>query len=166
MGAFIPERPRSRGRIWTLVFVLNLIVPLFFGWMLTADSGRFGMAAGIGLLWYLGYRACGQNDWWGRALVRGGFLVALTQLFPLLQIWAGVVGVGIASALGPLVMADTHIGGTIHTGLGGLIATVLTGLSLMGVAAFCGAITVWLTSRRAQTSPAHGSVLYDRQLDG
>ncbi len=166
MGAFIPEKPRSRRRIWTLVFALNLIVPLFFGWMMTADGGRFGMAAGIGLLWYLGDRACGWTDGWGRALVSGGFVVALSQLFPLLQIWAGIVGTGIATALERVTSGEPRVGGTLHTELGGLIATGVTGLCLMGVAAFCGGIGVWLTSRRSRVTPQRGSLLYDRQLDG
>ncbi len=155
----------ERQFLWPVALAINLIVPVMFGLLVTEHGGRIGMVAGIVLLWYLGHRICVINDALGRALVVGGFIVATTQLIPVLQFVSGIVSVGSVVALRLGTAADDeHSEGM--TELGGLIATVMTGLALMAVAALCGAIVGWLTAGRLRSKPVSGSHLHDRQLDG
>ena len=147
---------------------MNLIVPGFLGLLVTGLGGRIGMGAAIGLLWYLGHRICGLSDKCGRALVRGSFIVAAMQLFPILQMASGIVSMGIVQllGLGSFTPDDDDPSPTGVTELGGLVAAGLTGLTLMGVAACCGAILAWLTAERPRVRLVPGSPLYDRHLDG
>jgi hypothetical protein len=162
MDGFIPGKSLSRRGTWTPVFALNLMVPLFFGWMVTQEGGRIGMGAGIALLWYLGYCLFGLSEACGRALVIGGVLVAVVQFCPILHILAGLASVGLADALWHGSFADMRI----NTEIGGFIATLVMGLLMMGVAAVIGAIGSLMFPGQPRVSPAPASHLYDRQLDG
>ena len=165
MDDFTPRTADRWRRWWPLALALNLIVPLMFGLPMTDHGGRIGMVAAIGLLWYLGHRICGASDAFGRALVIGSFLVAATQFLPVLQFFSGIVSVAIARALGQGSPGNDEWAAGLSE-LGGLIATGFTGLTLMGAAAFCGAIVSGLTTRRPHVRLMPGSELYDRQLDG
>src|ERR1700723_1068513 len=90
-----PRTARSWQRLWLCAFALNLIVPGFFWLLMAGLGGRIGMGGGIGLLWYLGHRICGLSVASGRALVRGGFIIAAMQLCPILQIFTGIMSMGI-----------------------------------------------------------------------
>lgn len=162
MDEFIPEENPSRLGMWSIAFASNLIVPLLIGWTVTQEGGRIGMGAGIGLLWYLGYRVCVASDWCGRALVIGGILVAATQFCPILQIFTGIMSVGFANHVWPGSFADMGI----RTELSGLIATLSMGLMMMGVAAVIGTIGNLLVPARSWVSPSPTPHLYDRQVDG
>jgi hypothetical protein len=162
MDEFSPEKAPSRLGMWSIAFASNLVVPLLIGWMVTQQGGRIGMVAGIGLLWYLGYRVCVASDGCGRALVIGGILVAATQFCPILPVFAGLMGLGVAERLWP----ESFVNMGTKTELGGFIATVVMGLVMMGVAAVIGSIANVLFPRRPRVSPAPASHLYDRQLDG
>jgi hypothetical protein len=168
MDDMTPSTARSRQLLWLCAFALNLIVPGSLGLAMTSLGGRIGMGAAILLLWYLGHRICVMNDATGRALVLGSFIVAAMQLFPILQIIAGIMGMAAAKALGlgDFSVDDDDISPPGVTELGGLIAAGLTGLTLMGVAACCGAILGWLTAERPRVRLVPGSALYDRHLDG
>jgi hypothetical protein len=161
MDDVMPRKSQPRQVWWALVFGLNLIVSLFFGWMVTAEGGRIGMAAGVALLWYLGHRLCAISDPFGRALVAGGFVVALTQLFPIAHIFVGIVSVGIAQSL----LHEPDSGSSIHSPIAGLIATGSMGVIMMTVAACLGAIGSLMFARRRSAVPAQVPGLYDRQLD-
>jgi hypothetical protein len=164
MDKFIPEKPPSRRGRWTMIFGLNLVVPLYFGDLVTIDGGRIGMAAGIGLLWSLGYRLSGMSDAWGRALLIGGTVVAATQLLPILQIFVGLVSVSLAGAQFRVPVSYMRVKGEI----GGFIATFSMGLIMMSGAALVGAIGSAMFPRRpgAEPGPAPAGPLFDRQLDG
>jgi hypothetical protein len=144
--------------LWALAFGLNLVVPLVFGWTMTSEGGRFGMAAAVGVLWYLGHRLCEESEECSHTLPIGGFIFAATQVCPILQISSGVLSVGIAIALGQGSDSDWGPPG-IRTESGGPIATGLTGLTLIGAAAIRGAIVVRLTDRRPVVRLVPGSQL-------
>ncbi len=75
---------------WTLVFVANLPVPLLGSWGAVLHGYACGVFGGIAMLYLLGAAVCGLRWRVGRSLVGGGALVALTQLFPLLQVFSGI----------------------------------------------------------------------------
>ncbi|KAJ3058971.1 hypothetical protein HK102_010226 [Quaeritorhiza haematococci] len=76
-------------RAWTVVVAANLPVPLYFGIMVTSASGRLGMACGVLLIYWLGRRACHVAREAMVAVIYGGWAVAASQFFPVLQIAAG-----------------------------------------------------------------------------
>jgi hypothetical protein len=154
--------------MWLCAFTSNLIVPVLFGLLMTRLGGRIGMGAAIALLWYLGHRICGLSVASGRALVIGGFIIAAMQCFPILQIVAGAMSMGLVRVLGlgDFSVDDDDPFPSGLTELGGLVAAGLTGLTLMGLAACCGAIVAWLNAERPRVRLLPGSALYDRHVDG
>jgi hypothetical protein len=168
MDDVTPSKAPSWQRQWLCAYALNLIVPGCLGLAVTGLGGRIGMGAAILLLWYLGHRICGLSVASGRTLVLGSFIVAAMQLFPILQTLAGVLSMAVVRVLGlgAFSVDDDDPFPPGMTELGGLIAAGLTGLTLMGMAACCGAILGWLTAERPRVRLVPGSALYDRQLDG
>jgi hypothetical protein len=79
--------------MWTVVFALNLPVPLFFGWDMTHLGGRIGLAVAVVAGWAAGMFICYQTHQLGVVLVRGGAWVAASQFVPVLQLGAGIVGI-------------------------------------------------------------------------
>jgi hypothetical protein len=132
---------------WVIVFLLNLVTPLLFGWSRTESSGRIGMLIAAFLLLALGYGACGTARGIARPLVAGGILVAISQFFPLIQIIAGLIGMGIGSAAGQVDGRGDIGPGFVRTETGGFLVTLVTGGLLMTAALVAGAflriITPW-----------------------
>lgn len=132
---------------WVAVFAANLIVPLLFGWGMAGPRGRSGLVAAAALILGLGSGLCYYRRDLAAPLVVGATLVALTQLFPLLQILAGVVGVGIVRSLG--LMGGGGDGPPQILGpLGGFVVTLVTGGILIAVSAGAGLFLRFFTPAR------------------
>jgi hypothetical protein len=125
---------------WSAVYGLNLILPLLYGWSMTNDGGRVGMFAMIAMLYAFGIWACRSNRSLGIVLTVGGGIVALTQLFPAPQIFAGMIGTSIANRIEGVAKAPDDVTEDINTVLGGVIATGMTGGLLILLALVLGAI--------------------------
>jgi hypothetical protein len=79
-----------------------------------------------------GHLACRIGPGIAFALVVGGFLVALTQFFPLLHIVVGSLSLYVVSVRGnPPEVSQPY---TLHSEVGGFIATALTGLFFVSLA--------------------------------
>ncbi len=129
-----PESGVRRRRIaWAVVFAANLVTPIFFSWYITSEHGRVGMLAAIGLLWLLGHYGCGKSQDHSRTLIVGGACVALSQFFPLLQMFAGLASLSVVNVLGQMPTVG-EMPSTPPTELGGFLATTLTGCLLIAVA--------------------------------
>lgn len=126
-------RPLWRG--WAPVFLLNMIVPLLYGLSMTHGFGRLGMFAAVPVLFALGGWVCACQPKFRRALIRGGVLVALSQLLPVLQIVAGLVAMDLTAMLGQAQAAVVRPPEVVSAP-GGFLMTMFTGLLLM-CAAFC-----------------------------
>jgi hypothetical protein len=122
---------------WLVVYVVNLIVPLILAVSATNQSGKVGMGLGILLVFALGCRLCFVSRRAVLTVVYGGWVVAAAQLFPLLQICAGIAGIRVASALSGWSMHREEKGDSV---LGGFLATVVTGALLLTVATVLGRI--------------------------
>lgn len=146
-----PTRPRGGGRLllgWAVVFSCNMIVPLLFGWDLTRDAGRGGLFAAGALLLGGGLWLCRAWPTLGGPLVAGAVLVSLTQLLPILQIIAGLMGLRLARAFGQAVSLGEFDFDRITGGLGGFVATLVTGGLLIGVSAAIGLFLRLVTPAR------------------
>lgn len=157
------SRPPRIG--WLVVFALNLCVPLFFGWEITRDGGRYGMISAIALLWLIGHYLCGKSQTWAFLLPVGGGIVAATQFVPILQIISGMIGVTLAGPLELDLDLDRQTP-EISTVLGGFLATVVTGCLLTMAAVVFGwmahGFLGWIRPHPQSASPG----IYDRELDG
>lgn len=121
--------------LWTWVFLANLPVATFLGCHAAYGPGLFGMGLGMAVLYAGGRWRCRANPRAVRMVSYGGLITAALQIIPLLQIFAGILGIAAARALGQ--HENTHAAGAL-TILGGLIATLVTGIVLISLAGLAG----------------------------
>ena len=126
---------RSAGN-WAIVYILNLPICLFLGWGATQGSGRFGMFAGIVLLFALGLWASNLSRLLDLALIVGGIVVGLSQFAPIAQLLVGGFCVNIVAGLSETNLTPDPP--TLRRFEGGLLATLATGGILMTVALLIG----------------------------
>jgi hypothetical protein len=148
----VGDRPSRRiYLVWTIVFVLNLAVPLLIAWNVSNDSGGLGMFAAIAALYLLGSWICAKHcRHLGVGLIAGGLCVGLTQVFPLLQIMAGSVGFAIATRLGQVDGRNGDLP-DVNSAIGGFIITMTTGVLLMAAALVIGLPFQAIASRRKRS---------------
>lgn len=118
---------------WFAVYVANLLAPLIFGSIATSNGGFFGMALGIAILWLAGQALCARSKDLATTIVPGAVVVALTQLFPITQFYAGLMSLKLISKLGQTQAEPVLIPKRI-TQLGGFLATLITGGQLLFLA--------------------------------
>ena len=134
---------------WIVVILANLILPLPMGLSCTAGSGITGIFAAIGLLWFFGHVESGKAPRMGFALNAGGLIVAMSQLYPGLQIISGILGLSIGERIG-LVSRDMKI----SSAMGGLLVTLLTGGMLIAIAWMAGLVVRGVTEVVRSPDPA------------
>jgi len=135
--------------VWTIVFVLNLAVPLLIAWTLSNASGRIGMFVAVAVLYLLGSWVCTAHyRHLGVSLIAGGLCVGLTQVFPLLQIIAGSVSFAVATRLGQVDGRNADLPGNVDSAAAGFIITMTTGVLLMAAALVIGLPLQAIASRR------------------
>ncbi len=132
--------------VWTLVFALNLIVPLIFGWGIGDESAKAGLILAVGIYWLAGIFVCQKWRRMGQSLVAGGFLVAVTQLLPIAQICSGLAAREIWFKLSP---SDQGL----NTMLGGFFMTWVTGGLLIGLALLIGMFIVFVGHQPSKAKP-------------
>jgi hypothetical protein len=64
---------------WPILFGINMIIPLLFGWSTLRDHGKAGAAAATVLLLSISLAVLLSDRVWKRRLYLGGFLVSLAQ---------------------------------------------------------------------------------------
>jgi hypothetical protein len=134
-----PSSPKTEDRggwawalSWTVVFALNLVVPLIFGWDMTEHGGHVGLIVATAMLWVSGFRVGGKTRDRRFVMLSGGTFVALTQFVPFLQIMAGLAGWGLTSL--------STSKSPLFTEAQGFLATIITGGLLLVAAIFFGRI--------------------------
>lgn len=142
--------------IWPLAFAGNLIVPILFADSLTTQAGKTGMAVAIMMIlisgWLLGRRLPNL----ARRMTTGAILVALSQLFPILHIFAGLIGLQITILTGGAEHGtDDDPLGQITSEWGGFLCTLFTGSALIVAACLIGwIVTVGYAGISKQLSSA------------
>src|SRR5207248_2227495 len=107
-----------------------------------------GMFIAALLLLVLGYWACAGARKIGLALIVGGVLVGLAQVFPMLQVVAGMVGMGIGRAAGQVEAGHEGLPGNVSSEVGGFIVTLSTGGLLMIASVILGVLLRMMTPKR------------------
>lgn len=122
---------------WTVVCLLNMPLPAFFGWASASERGRAGMVAGAAALLFLGGSICVAWRKYGWALVIGGVPIGLSQFLPILHVMAGLVAMAIGEWLGQVEVSDAAVM-QIRSETGGFVVTIITGMLLMAGAMLAG----------------------------
>jgi hypothetical protein len=84
---------------WSLVFGLNLIVPVLLGLMATGTEGLAGMCLSVAALFLVGGWFCTVLPCMGRRLIAGSVVIGLSQLFPIAHLVVGSVALDVAREL-------------------------------------------------------------------
>ncbi|MBA4192617.1 MAG: hypothetical protein C0467_32010 [Planctomycetaceae bacterium] len=116
-----------------VVFVANLIVPLFLGWEATGDGGRVGMVAATAVVLLLTLLVVPKWSELRMILVAGGIFTAVAQTLPLIQIIVGIMSVQTVRHLGFVQEYGYRL-----TELGGFLATLLTACMMLAAAFMSG----------------------------
>jgi hypothetical protein len=134
---------------WSIVFGLNLILPLPLGILVTQAGGTLGLLAALFLCWAAGLVACDRLPHVVQAVTRGGVIVAAVQGTMIIH-----TALGIASAF----VWQQVTGHSVFTGSGwraevdGFAVTVLVAQPLLGAAWLFGGGPARLVKRPPATS--------------
>src|SRR5258707_9802827 len=88
---------RSHRAWWSGVFAVNLIVPVLYSCMNVAGMAWIGVFLAVAAYWRAGLYVCRNHPRIARSLIIGGGLVGLSQLCPILQIFAGFLALSVLS---------------------------------------------------------------------
>ncbi|MEZ6126204.1 MAG: hypothetical protein R3C49_24005 [Planctomycetaceae bacterium] len=88
-----------RATIWTVIVALNLPVVTWFGIAVTEGAARLGMVVGVLAVWGTGMSLNRTHPRVISFVNGGGILTALSQFFPMLQMWAGMAALTLVSIL-------------------------------------------------------------------
>ncbi len=123
---------------WVIVYLANLVIPGLFGLLVTQEAGRIGMMLGVALLFALGHGLVVACPRIGRDLIVGGVFTGASQFLPFLQMMAGSFALRCVAMRSPLGGNYEPLPPNISTEACGLLATLLTGALLMGLAVAIG----------------------------
>jgi hypothetical protein len=108
---------------------MNLPVAGLLGWEYTVTNGGFvGMYVGALLMYAVGFGLCATGPELRRTLIRGAAIIAGLQLFPVLQLAAGIVALLVFNQIW---RPEDWFGANVR----GFVVTVMTGMPL-GLLAF------------------------------
>jgi hypothetical protein len=115
---------------WSLVFTLNLIIPLLFCQSILRDGGWYGVGGGIIALWFMGVCYGYLPNRFRKSIFIGGSLSAASQFIPVLQIfcgglairsWEGITGLSVEPP--DSLIEVSAFGVTVLTGQFMIVAT-------------------------------------------
>ena len=135
---------------WVGVFLLNMCVPVWLGWQLTEGAGNLGMFEGTCVLFVSGYVLCASARSMAKALVVGGVAIGLSQVFPALQMMAGIAGFFFAQLIGLDGSADEIP--RLTNDAATFVTTIITGGLLMAAAFVAGLAIRALFSARVRNN--------------
>lgn len=149
----VEQQPASVAA-WVLVYSLNLPVPFFFGIVVTDGTGKFGMVLAVVVLLAAGVFATRRYPRTLTAISIGGLVTALSQFYPMLQMFAGMAALFVTEALSLSDSGAVGAGGfeNVGTVLGGFCATCITAFIEIIVAAMVGGL-VQLARRQTKKFP-------------
>ncbi len=146
-GSLRQQPHRSRwwsDRRYLLVFLVNLPVPTYLALMTQERRVVWGILPGLIVLFVGGRLICGRSAHVRHAFLLGCSLVALSQLFPVLQLTAGIFAILLSEQIG---ISGSRLVEDIVLGAGVLLfrdllitslATIITGGIFMGAGTWLG----------------------------
>jgi hypothetical protein len=152
---------RNHFIVWPIVFALNLIVPLLFGGSMLRERGMIGLSVAVAFFLIAGWYICYMSPFISIRLLVGAGITAISQLFPIIHVLAGLIAVATLSKLG-LATDENDVGiGTISSEAGGFMMTMITGSIIAAFALIVGFLVMLLGggiksmwNRGTQVSPS------------
>lgn len=131
---------------WTAVLLFNLIVPTLFAWSMTSNEAKIGAAIAVLVIAAGGFFFCFKQPLPMLLAIRGGILVALSQVFPILQILCGALAIQAWTLIGSI--RDSSFQEMLSTATAGFLVTLVTGLLLIAASLMAGLVMRWVTPER------------------
>jgi hypothetical protein len=131
---------------WTVVVLVNLIVPYLFAEGMTGPMGGWGIFLGVVLVLLFGILASLAIPMAILLTVRGGVFVALSQFFPVIHLMAGLLSIDVYRSTGIIPAGQLDRGNVGF--FSALVLTVSTGGILLIISCGLGVILKWITPRR------------------
>jgi hypothetical protein len=129
--------PRIAG--WTILYMLNLIVPVLFGIMVCDKGGLAGMLVGIVIFYVAATFLVIRFHRMGTAAIIGSGVVALSQFWAIAQLYSGLLALSVWGFVsGTKGTNDLGGGNPILAELGGCAVTIMTGQPLFALAIIIG----------------------------
>ena len=120
---------------WTVLFLGNLILPLLLAIELVHGRGWLGVVAGCTFCWLSGLCLMIMQTASKRTMLIGASLTGLSQLFPILQVLAGIIALTVWQPTAHMLGIDERLSANF---IGPCFVTMSTGGILMTVAIFSG----------------------------
>ncbi|MCU0705157.1 MAG: hypothetical protein MUF18_14385 [Fimbriiglobus sp.] len=139
---------------WTLVFALNLPVPVMGADLFVRPDGWLGLVGGLAVLFWLGFALCLFRFRVSRSLVWGGAVVAVTQFLPVIQFVCGAIGLDLWEVIGGQALLDGSRDDTRMPGwrgdrnLGAFAVVLFTAHPMFVIAVLIGAAVRWVRGDR------------------
>ena len=126
---------------WFCMFVINLPVPLYFGFGVTSEVGRIGMPLGIAAVYLCGVWSCTAAPRIMYRLNIGSSVVAVSQFLPMLHVIVGIMALSICQSVfggqqgttGDMTGIAEITSATILTGIGLIIPSVVFGTIIVAM---------------------------------
>jgi hypothetical protein len=131
---------------WTVVVLVNLIVPYLFAGGMTGPMGGWGIFLGVVLVLVFGILASIALPMVVLLTVRGGVFVALSQFFPVIHLMAGLLSIDVYRSTGIIPAGQLDRGNVGF--FSALVLTVSTGGILLMISCGLGVILKWITPRQ------------------
>ena len=142
---------------WPLVFCMNMVVPLLIGLGLTNASNRIGLFLASASLFALGWIGCYRSPRFARKLIVGAGAIAISQVFPVLQIVAGFFALAVAEKSGMSRYDDNLPTGSELSDVGGFVVTLIVGCILLGFSLIIGLVLSSLLPSRWFQPPTYSA---------
>jgi hypothetical protein len=131
---------------WTVVVLLNLIVPLLFGWSMTSGLGHVGIVSVIIIALVLGYAASFHLPLLVLVTTRGALLVAISQVVPIFHAFIGFSSIAILRHVN--VISSDPVRGPRTGFWGGFFLTAMTAAVLISASCLLGFVMRRITPDR------------------
>ncbi|MFT5303852.1 MAG: hypothetical protein ACI814_004674, partial [Mariniblastus sp.] len=134
--------------LWPIAFAMNLPVPFLFGVAFMAWSSVWALVVIAFFMLLAGFPLCARYPKFGMRLVAGSFLTAASQVFPVLQFFAGLIAIQFVSLMGMAIGAPEPVGGAITTVIPNIVEiallTLTTGLIVAAAAFVAGGLILMI----------------------
>ena len=129
--------------LWTVLFVVNLPLPVLFGATVTRGPARWGMVLIVAGVYAFGLLFCLNNPKRSKSLLAGSTMLALSQFVPVIHILAGLSAISVVSKSGMISFDPEFVMGPTDSLAAGAALTVITSGMLAVIAMLTG--IVWMT---------------------
>ena len=137
---------------WPMVVLFNCVLPGLIAFSSTGPMGKFTILASVLAFIVAGLLIARTNIIWIRRATAGGVVVGVLQLFPVLQIFAGVIAAEFVTALG---LGTPHLFVSQGQRMPPIVAAAMTwivGAQLFIAATIPGSLLIHYRDRNAITT--------------